>query len=98
MRGKGHGGRNSEFALALAIALDGRGGIFALAADTDGIDGGEDNAGADRDTRTLSRTRALGMDAGRGSTTMILIRCSPPSAISSSPARHSPTSTTSARF
>jgi hydroxypyruvate reductase len=46
MRGKGRGGRNSEFALALAIALDRRDGIFALAADTDGIDGGKDNAGA----------------------------------------------------
>ena len=46
IRGQGRGGRNSEFALSLAIALEGRDGIFALAADTDGIDGGEDNAGA----------------------------------------------------
>jgi hydroxypyruvate reductase len=46
VRGKGRGGRNAEFALALALALDGAPGIFALAGDTDGIDGSEDNAGA----------------------------------------------------
>ncbi len=63
MRGKGRGGRNSEFALALAIALDERGGIFALAADTDGIDGGEVNAGAIVTPDTLARARAFGVDA-----------------------------------
>ena len=62
MRGKGRGGRNSEFALALAIALDGRQGMYALAADTDGIDGGEDNAGAIVTPETLARARALGLD------------------------------------
>ena len=46
VRGSGRGGRNSEFLLALAQALRGKPGIFALAADTDGIDGSEDNAGA----------------------------------------------------
>ena len=46
LRGKGRGGRNSEFLLAFALALRGQPGIFALAADTDGIDGTEDNAGA----------------------------------------------------
>ena len=46
VRGEGRGGRNAEFALALALALDGAPGIFALAGDTDGIDGSEDNAGA----------------------------------------------------
>src|SRR5690606_29181414 len=46
LRGAGRGGRNGEFALALAIALDGVAGVSALAADTDGIDGSEDNAGA----------------------------------------------------
>ncbi|NOK79056.1 MAG: glycerate kinase [Chloroflexi bacterium AL-N5] len=46
VRGKGRGGRNSEFALALALELAGTPGIYALAADTDGIDGTEDNAGA----------------------------------------------------
>lgn len=46
LRGNGRGGRNSEFLLALALALRGAPGISALAADTDGIDGSEDNAGA----------------------------------------------------
>lgn len=46
LRGKGRGGRNAEFLTALAVALDGTEGIYALAADTDGIDGSEDNAGA----------------------------------------------------
>ena len=46
LKGKGKGGRNTEFLLALAIALDGMKGIYALAGDTDGIDGSEDNAGA----------------------------------------------------
>ena len=46
VRGKGRGGRNAEFLLALGVALDGHPGIYALAADTDGIDGTEDNAGA----------------------------------------------------
>ena len=43
---KGRGGRNGEFALSLAIELDGLTGVYALAADTDGIDGSENNAGA----------------------------------------------------
>lgn len=46
VRGQGRGGRNSEFLLGLATALRGVPGIFALAADTDGIDGSESNAGA----------------------------------------------------
>ena len=46
VRGAGRGGRNAEFLLALGIALEGRAGISALAGDTDGIDGTEDNAGA----------------------------------------------------
>jgi hydroxypyruvate reductase len=46
VRGQGRGGRNAEFALGLALALDGAPGVFALAGDTDGIDGSEDNAGA----------------------------------------------------
>jgi hydroxypyruvate reductase len=46
VRGKGRGGRNSEFLLSLALELDGVPGLYALAADTDGIDGSEDNAGA----------------------------------------------------
>src|SRR5579885_2676484 len=46
VRGDGRGGRNGEFLLALAAALDGAPGIAAIACDTDGIDGTEDNAGA----------------------------------------------------
>jgi len=55
VRGKGRGGRNVEFLLSLAIALDGLAGVHALAADTDGIDGTEDNAGAVIAPDTLSR-------------------------------------------
>jgi len=46
VRGSGRGGRNAEFLLALALALNGHPGIHAIACDTDGIDGTEDNAGA----------------------------------------------------
>lgn len=59
----GRGGRNCEYLLALAIALDGAPGIHALACDTDGIDGTEDAAGAFIDPETLTRAAALGMDA-----------------------------------
>ena len=59
----GRGGRNSEYLLALAIALDGAPGIHALACDTDGIDGTEDAAGAVIGPDTLTRAAALGMDA-----------------------------------
>ena len=62
LRGKGRGGRNAEFLLALALALDGAPGIFALACDTDGIDGTEDNAGALIGPETLVRARAAGLD------------------------------------
>jgi hydroxypyruvate reductase len=63
MRGRGRGGRNAEFLLALAIQLNGAAGISALAADTDGIDGSEDNAGAVITPDTLARGEALGLDA-----------------------------------
>ena len=63
VRGKGRGGRNAEFLLALAVALDGAAGIHALAADTDGIDGTEDNAGAVVAPDTLARAQAFGLDA-----------------------------------
>jgi hydroxypyruvate reductase len=62
VRGKGKGGRNSEFLCGFAIALGGAGGIFALAGDTDGIDGSEDNAGAIVTPDTLARARSLGLD------------------------------------
>jgi hydroxypyruvate reductase len=63
MRGRGRGGRNAELLLALAIQLKGAAGISALAADTDGIDGSEDNAGAIVTPDTLARAEALGLDA-----------------------------------
>lgn len=59
--GKGKGGRNSEFLLSLAIDIDGCDGIHAMAADTDGIDGSEDNAGAFADGGTAARMRQLGV-------------------------------------
>ena len=62
VRGKGRGGRNAEFLLSLAISLDGQAGISALAGDTDGIDGSEDNAGAIIAPDTIFRARALGVD------------------------------------
>ena len=62
VRGKGRGGRNVEFLLALAIALGGDTRIHALAADTDGIDGLEPVAGAVIDPTSLDRARALGLD------------------------------------
>ncbi len=58
----GRGGRNSEFLLGLALALDGAPGIYALAADTDGIDGSEDNAGAFVDAGTRQRGRLAGLE------------------------------------
>jgi len=64
MTGEGRGGRNGEFALSLAIALDGTPGINAIACDTDGIDGSEDNAGAIVTPDTLTRAAAAGISAG----------------------------------
>jgi len=63
LKGGGRGGRNTEFLLGLALALDGAPGIHALAADTDGIDGSEDNAGAFVGPETLARARAAGLDS-----------------------------------
>lgn len=61
LRGKGRGGRNSEFLLALALAAEGV-PFAALAADTDGIDGSEDNAGAFANGGSIDRLRAQGRD------------------------------------
>ena len=63
VRGEGRGGRNAEYLLGLALALDGTPDIRAIACDTDGIDGTEDNAGAVIDPETVARARALGLDA-----------------------------------
>jgi hydroxypyruvate reductase len=60
VRGSGRGGRNVEFLLALALALDGCPGVDALAGDTDGVDGQEEIAGAFIGPDTLARARALG--------------------------------------
>lgn len=65
VRGDGKGGRNVEFLLALALALKGERDIWALAADTDGIDGAEPIAGAIVSPDTLARAQALGLDAKR---------------------------------
>jgi len=66
IRGKGQGGPNQEYALALAVALDGARNISGLAGDTDGTDGGggsaDDPAGAFADATTAPRARALGLD------------------------------------
>ena len=62
VRGHGRGGRNAEFLLALAVALDAHPGIWAIAGDTDGIDGTEDNAGALLSPETLARARSMGID------------------------------------
>lgn len=59
----GRGGRNAEFLLALAIALDGEPGIYAIAGDTDGIEGPQGAAGAMIGPDTLARGRALGLSS-----------------------------------
>lgn len=61
VRGKGRGGRNAEFLLSLVKTLDGHPGIYALACDTDGIDGSEDNAGAICTPDTIQRAQGLGL-------------------------------------
>jgi hydroxypyruvate reductase len=64
LRGRGgRGGRATEFLLGCAIALQGQAGVHVLAADTDGIDGMEDNAGAVVTPTTLARAADLGLKA-----------------------------------
>lgn len=62
IRGKGRGGRNVEFLLSLAVALDGLPGVHAIAGDTDGVDGAEEIAGACMGPDTLARAWALGIN------------------------------------
>jgi glycerate 2-kinase len=61
-KGAGRGGRNTTFLLGLALALDGRAGIWGIAGDTDGIDGMDDIAGAMLAPDTLARVRAQGRE------------------------------------
>ena len=61
----GHGGRNTEFLLGLAVALDGAPGIWGVAGDTDGVDGMDEVAGALLTPDTLARVRAKGLDPRR---------------------------------
>ena len=63
VRGKGRGGRNVEFLLSLAVTLDGLPGVFAVAGDTDGVDGAEEIAGAVITPDTLQRAAQLRIDA-----------------------------------
>jgi glycerate-2-kinase len=62
IRGEGSGGPNAEFALGLAVALDGAADIYAIACDTDGVDGAEEVAGALIGPDTLTRARDAGLD------------------------------------
>jgi glycerate 2-kinase len=62
-RGDGIGGPNAEYCLALALALNGAGGIFAIACDTDGVDGAAEVAGAIITPDTLTQAKAAGIDA-----------------------------------
>ncbi len=65
LKGKGKGGRNQEFSLAVALHIQGEDRIFFLSGGTDGTDGPTDAAGAFADGTTVERARALNMDAGR---------------------------------
>jgi hydroxypyruvate reductase len=62
LKGHGRGGRNVEFLLSLAIALNGLAGVHAIAGDTDGVDGAEEIAGAVATPDTLARAWALGIN------------------------------------
>lgn len=63
VRHSGKGGRNTEFLLSFASRIDGLERVYAIAADTDGIDGTEDNAGAFADGTTVVRLKSAGLDA-----------------------------------
>jgi len=63
VNGNGKGGRNTEFLLSLALAISSTKSVYALAADTDGIDGSEDNAGAFVDSGSIERMLDYGIRA-----------------------------------
>ncbi|MBS1187988.1 MAG: D-glycerate 2-kinase [Burkholderiaceae bacterium] len=63
VRGKGRGGRNAEFLLSFATAMEGNPKVHAIACDTDGIDGSEDNAGAVYGPDSVARAEDLGLRA-----------------------------------
>lgn len=63
VRGKGRGGRNVEFLLAFTVAMNGANNVYAIAGDTDGIDGAVENAGAIMSPDSLARAAKLGVDA-----------------------------------
>jgi len=63
VRGQGRGGRNAEFLLSLAASLKGLPDVYALACDTDGIDGSEDNSGALYTPQTWQRAQESGLNA-----------------------------------
>ena len=62
VKGNGSGGRNTDFLLSFAHAVHGAEGIYAIAADTDGIDGSEDNAGATYSPKTIQKGHDFGMN------------------------------------
>ncbi len=62
-QGDGSGGPNAEFLLSAAVSLDGAEGIYAVACDTDGVDGAAEVAGALIDHATLTKASLLGLDA-----------------------------------
>ena len=95
---KGRGGRAGEFCLGLAGALRAQENVWALAADTDGIDGVEDNAGAFVAPDTLARAEAPAASWPTTWTATTLTATSTRSATCWSPARRTPTSTTSGRY
>ena len=65
VKGNGRGGRNAEFLLSFALTVSGRQGIHAIACDTDGIDGSEDNAGALYLDDSIARAAAAGLQGRR---------------------------------
>ncbi len=98
VRGDGRGGRNTEYLLGLALGLDGRPGIYALAADTDGIDGSRDNAGAFVAPDTLARARGGRPRPARGPGAQRRLHAvRAPRRPASSPGPRAPTSTTFGR-